>query len=50
MILKVAFKNEDSINGLQELLKNYSSIELIKLSETSNYYRQTTYLYRIMLL
>ena len=36
MILKVAFKNEDSINGLQELLKNYSSIELIKLSETSN--------------
>ena len=36
MILKVAFKNEDSIKDLQELLKNYSSIELIKLSETSN--------------
>ena len=36
MILKVAFKNEDSIKGLQELLNNYPLIELIKLSETSN--------------
>lgn len=36
MILKVAFKNEDSINGLQELLNNYPLIELIKLSETSD--------------
>ena len=36
MILKVAFKNEDSINGLQELLKNYPLVELIKLSETSD--------------
>ena len=36
MILKVAFKNEDSINGLQELLNNYPLVELIKLSETSN--------------
>ena len=35
-ILKVAFKNEDSINGLQELLNNYPLVELIKLSETSN--------------
>ena len=36
MILKVAFKNEDSINGLQELLKNYPLIELIEFNETSN--------------
>ena len=36
MILKVAFKNEDSIKDLQELLNNYPLIELIKLSETSN--------------
>ena len=36
MILKVAFKNEDSINGLQELLNNYPLIKLIKLSETSD--------------
>ena len=36
MILKVAFKNEDSIKGLQELLNNYPLIELIKLSETSD--------------
>ena len=36
MILKVTFKNEDSINGLQELLKNYPLVELIKLSETSD--------------
>ena len=36
MILKVAFKNKDSIKGLQELLNNYPLIELIKLSETSN--------------
>ena len=36
MILKVAFKNEDSIKGLQELLNNYPLIELIKLNETSN--------------
>ena len=26
MILKVAFKNEDSIKGLQELLNNYPLI------------------------
>lgn len=36
MILKVAFKNEESIKDLQELLKNYPLIELIKLNETSN--------------
>ena len=36
MILKVAFKNEDSIKGLQELLNNYPLIKLIKLSETSD--------------
>ena len=36
MILKVAFKNEDSIKGLQEVLNNYPLIELIKLSETSD--------------
>ena len=36
MILKVAFKNEDSIKGLQELLNNYPLIELIKLSEISD--------------
>ena len=36
MILKVAFKNEDSIKGLQELLNNYPLIELIKLNETSD--------------
>ena len=36
MILKVAFKNEDSIKGLQELLNNYPLLELIKLSETSD--------------
>ena len=36
MILKVAFKNEDSIKGLQELLNNYPLIALIKLSETSD--------------
>ena len=27
MILKVAFKNEDSIKGLQELLNNYPNIK-----------------------
>lgn len=36
MILKVAFKNEDSIKDLQELLKNYPLIELIEFNETSN--------------
>ena len=36
MILKVVFKNEDSIKDLQEVLNNYPLIELIKLSETSN--------------
>ena len=36
MILKVVFKNEDSINDLQELLKNDPLIELIKLNEISN--------------
>ena len=36
MILKVAFKNEDSIKDLQELLNNYPLVELIKLSETSD--------------
>ena len=36
MILKVAFKNEESIKDLQELLKNYPLIELIKFNETSN--------------
>ena len=36
MILKVAFKNEDSIKDLQKLLKNYPLIELIELNETSN--------------
>ena len=36
MILKVVFKNEDSIKGLQELLNNYPLIELIELNETSD--------------
>ena len=36
MILKVAFKNEDSIKDLQKLLKNYPLIELIEFNETSN--------------
>ena len=36
MILKVTFKNEDSIKDLQELLKNYPLIELIEFNETSN--------------
>ena len=36
MILKVAFKNEDSIKGLQELLNNYPLIELIELNEISD--------------
>ena len=36
MILKVAFKNEDSIKGLQELLNNYPLIKLIELNEISD--------------
>ena len=36
MILKVAFKNEDSIKGLQELLNNYPLIKLIELNEVSD--------------
>ena len=36
MILKVAFKNDDSIKGLQELLNNYPLIKLIELNEISD--------------
>ena len=36
MILKVAFKNEDSIKALQELLNNYPLIKLIELNEISD--------------
>ena len=36
MILKVAFKNEDSIKGLQELLNNYPLIKLIELNQISD--------------
>ena len=36
MILKVAFKNENSIKGLQELLNNYPLIKLIELNEISD--------------
>ena len=36
MILKVAFKNEDSIKGLQDLLNNYPLIKLIELNEISD--------------